>query len=159
VLVMMLASAQLQAISRRRVGTDIPKIILHLYERCEVHDLFLPLLQGFSHKEEARWLEGKRTDLMNYELHEIEQNGGGLKEITSFVEQQVNIAMKLTDTEIKSYLLILEKINIDNHHAFDKQLLKLYDKLGIPRVNINNFNQGSKAMVFNGEVNDSTIIN
>ena len=57
------------------------------------------------------------------------------------------------------YLLILEKINIDNHHAFDKQLLKLYDKLGIPRVNINNFNQGSKAMVFNGEVNDSTIIN
>ena len=159
VLVMMLASAQLQAISRRRVGTDIPKIILHLYERCEDHDLFLPLLQGFSHKEEARWLEGKRTDLMNYELHEIEQNGGGLKEITSFVEQQVNIAMKLTDTEIKSYLLILEKINIDNHHAFDKQLLKLYDKLGIPRVNINNFNQGSKAMVFNGEVNDSTIIN
>ena len=159
VLVMMLASVQLQAISKRRVGADIRKIILHLYERCEGHDLFFPLLQGFSHKEEARWLEGKRTDLMNYELHEIEQNGGGLKEITSFVEQQVNIAMKLTDTEIKSYLLILEKINIDNHHAFDKQLLKLYDKLGIPRVNINNFNQGSKAMVFNGEVNDSTIIN
>lgn len=159
VLVMMLASVQLQAISKRRVGADIPKIILHLYKRCEGHDLFFYLLQGFSHKEEARWLEGKRTDLMEYELREIEQNGGGLKEITSFVEQQVNIAMKLTDTEIKSYLLILEKINIDNHHAFDKQLLKLYDKLGIPRVNINNFNQGSKAMVFNGEVNDSTIIN
>ena len=73
VLVMMLASVQLQAISKRRVGADIPKIILHLYKRCEGHDLFFYLLQGFSHKEEARWLEGKRTDLMNYELHEIEQ--------------------------------------------------------------------------------------
>ena len=161
VLVMMLASVQLQAISKRRVGADIRKIILHLYERCEGHDLFFPLLQGFSHKEEARWLEGKRTDLMNYELREIETEGGGLEEKTAFVKEQVDVVLKLNNPRItESYLTVLGNLNVSNNHAFDEQILRLYDKLGVQSISItnNHYAEGSNNQVFNGMIKDSSII-
>lgn len=161
ILVMMLASAQLQAISKSRVGANIPKIILYLYERCEGHDLFLPLLQGFSHKEEALWLEGKRTDLMKYELQEIEMNGGGSEEKTAFVEEQVKVVLNLNNPRItESFLTVLGNLNIKNNHAFDGQIQRLYEKLSVQNISItnNNYGEGSNNQVFNGNINDSSII-
>lgn len=131
ILVMMLASVQLQAISKRRVGADIPKIIRYIYERCESHALFFPLLQGFSHKEEARWLEGKRIDLMKYELREIEKEGGGSMEIKQFLDSLVDCSDKFDPETIKGNLLFLNRYNIDHQHAFDKEILSLFEKLGI----------------------------
>ena len=160
-LVVMLASVQLQAIGRRHVGANIPKIILRLYERYGSHDLFLPLLQGFSHKEEARWLEGKRTDLMNYELLEIEMNGGGTEEKTAFVQEQVDVVLELNNPKItESCLTVLGNLNIKHNHAFDGQILRLYEKLGVPKISItnNHYAEGSNNQVFNGMIKDSSII-
>ena len=66
-LVMMLATALLQARSKLQGGTDFKKIILHIYERWNDHELFLPLLGLFADKE-AALLESKRIDLYTYEL-------------------------------------------------------------------------------------------
>jgi len=160
-LVVMLASVQLQAISRRHVSANIAQIILHLYKRYGSHDLFLPLLQGFSHKEEARWLEGKRTDLMNYELRDIERNGGGKEEKTAFVQEQVDVVLELNNPKItESCLTVLGNLNIKHNHSFDGQILRLYEKLGVPKISItnNHYAEGSNNQVFNGMIKDSSII-
>ena len=159
-LVTMLATVQMQAMSKLRVGVDFRKIILHIYQRWQDHELFVPLLQGFSRKEEARWLEGKRTNLLEYELREIEVEGGGLLEKTAFVEEQVAVVLTLEPTDIKSFLLILEKLNVSNNHAFDEQILRLYDKLGVQSISItnNHYAEGSNNQVFNGMIKDSSII-
>ena len=65
--VMMLATALLQAQSKLQGGTDYKKIILRIYERWNDHELFLPLLEQFAAKEEAL-LESRKIDLYTYEL-------------------------------------------------------------------------------------------
>ena len=53
-LIMTLATAQLQARSKKCVGIDIRKIILHIYERLDGHDLLWPLIEQMTDKEEYR---------------------------------------------------------------------------------------------------------
>lgn len=130
-IVTMVATAQMQARSKRQVGTDFERIILNIYKRWNDHELFSPLLNGFAQKEEKRWLEGKRTNLLDYELQEIELEGGGIEEIKKLFEDFVGYADKMGETTIKEVLLFLERYNLDHNHAYDKELLALYDKLGI----------------------------
>ncbi len=134
--VMMLATAQLQARSRQQAGTDVRKIILRIYERWNDHELFLPLLEQFADKEEALWLQGKRFDLLNYEMQEIELRGGGSEDIRQLFEDFVGYSDKMPLGTIKELLLFLERYNIDHNHAYDKELLVLFEKLGIKSTTI-----------------------
>lgn len=135
-LVMMLATAQLQARSKRMVGTDIKKIILHIYERWNDHELFLPLLEQFANKEEALWLQGKRFDLLNYELKEIQLEGGGSEEIRQLFEDMIAYSDKMDQEAIKSILMFLSRYNIDHNHAYDKEVTALFDKYGIKSTTV-----------------------
>lgn len=134
--VMMLATAQLQARSKQQVEIDFKKIILRIYERWNDHELFLPLLDQFANKEEALWLQGKRFDLLNYELQEIELSGGGSEDIRRLFEDFVGYSDKMLPETIKELLLFLERYNLDHNHTYDKELLALFDKLGIKSTTI-----------------------
>jgi len=138
ILVMMLASAQLQARSKQIVGKDIRKIILRIFERWNDHKLFLPLLEQFANKEEDLWLQGKRFDLLNYELQEIKQEGGGSEEIRKLFEYMVTSSDAMDKETIKGNLLVLNRFNIEHHHAYDKEILDLYDKFGIKSTTLQN---------------------
>lgn len=135
-LIMTLATAQLQARSKKCVGIDIRKIIFHIYERLDGHDLLWPLIEQMTNKEDARWLEGKKTNLLNYELQEIKQDGGGSEEIKQLFADMVDCSDKMDKETIKGNLLFLNRYNIDHNHAYDKEVIALFDKFGIKSTTI-----------------------
>ena len=135
-LIMTLATAQLQARSKKCVGIDIRKIIFRIYERLDGHDLLWPLIEQMTNKEDARWLEGKKTNLLNYELQEIKQDGGGSEEIKQLFADMVECSDKMDKETIKGNLLFLNRYNIDHNHAYDKEVIALFDKFGIKSTTI-----------------------
>ena len=135
-LIMALATAQLQARSKKCVGIDIRKIILHIFERLDGHDLLWPLIEQMTDKEDARWLEGKKTNLLNYELQEIKQDGGGSEEIKQLFADMVDCSDKMDKETIKGNLLFLNRYNIDHNHVYDKEVIALFDKFGIKSTTI-----------------------
>ena len=153
-LIAVLAALQMQAMSKRCVGQDLRKAIMHIFERYGDHELFLPLVEQWTKKEEARWMEGKKTNLLDYELQEIKFDGGGVAEMKGFVDEYVRATLKLTEAEIRSNLLTLGFINMEYGHVFDEQLKKLFDKLDMNIKEVHNhFEAGSSNQVFNAEVN------
>ena len=130
-LIAVLTALQMTALSKRHVGTDFKGAITHIFERYGDHELFLPLVEQWAKKEEKRWMEGKKTDLLDYELQEIRLEGGGSEEIRSLLESMVAYSDKMDEDSIKGNLLFLCRYNIDHHHAYNKELISLFEKLGI----------------------------
>lgn len=131
ILILMLASAQMQAQSKRTPDIDIKSIILRIYERCSDHELFLPLLEQFAAKEEARWMADKRTNLLDYELQEIKLEGGNIEEVKNIFESFVNYSDQVDKDSIKGNLLVLNLYNIEHNHAYDEAIKALYAKIGL----------------------------
>ena len=101
-----------------------------------------------AYKEESRWLEGKKTDLLNYELHEIEIEGGGSEEIGHLFEDFIGYSDKMGENTIKELLLFLVKYNINHNNAYNKEINALYEKLGIKSSTVQNIHE----MVLNKNV-------
>ena len=135
-LIMALATAQLQARSKKCVGIDIRKIIFHIFERLDGNDLLWPLIEQMTDKEDARWLEGKKTILLDYELQEITLDGGGSEEIKQLFADMVDCSDKMDKETIKGNLLFLNRYNIDHNHVYDKEVIALFDKFGIKSTTI-----------------------
>ena len=136
ILILMLASTQMQALSKRKTDTDVKPIILRIYERCSDHKMFLPLLEQFADKEEARWMADKRTNLLNYELQEIRSEGGGIEEVRNLFDSFVNYSDQMDKEIIKGNLLVLNLYNIEQNHAYDEAIKALYAKLGIKSTTV-----------------------
>lgn len=152
-LVMTVATLMMQARSKRCVGNDISKVILLIFERLNDHNRFMPLLERFAHKEEQRWIEGKRADLLNYELKEIELDGGGMQEKTMVVSEITDAALNLSNEEVRGVLVSLVSVNNKYDHKFDEQIDRLLEKLGITQSEIHNhFEKDSHCQVFNDKV-------
>ncbi len=130
-LVLALSAALLQAISKKRTDFNPKPIIFRIYERLDGQELLWPLIEQMTDKEEARWLEGKKTNLLDYELQEIMLSGGGSDEIRQLFESMVNSSDKFDQETIKGQLLFLCRYNIDHNHAYDNEIILLFEKLGI----------------------------
>lgn len=152
-LIAVLAALQMTTLSKRHVGTDFKGAITHIFERYGDHELFLPLVEQWAKKEEKRWMEGKKTDLLDYELREIRLEGGGLEKVKEFIDKYIQASLSLTPSEIRSTLIVLSSLNQDYHHAFDEHIAALCKKLGVsPREIHNHFEKDSHCQVFNDEV-------
>lgn len=152
-LILVLATVQLQALNKKYANIDIRKIILQIFEHLDGHELMWPLIEKMTNKEDARWLEGKKTNLLDYELQEIKLDGGGLKEVKAFMNKYTQATLALTPDEIRSTLIVLGGLNLEYNHAFDKHIALLCDKLGIVPSEIHNhFEKESGCQVFNGPV-------
>ena len=152
-LIAVLAALQMTTLSKRHVGTDFKGAITHIFERYGDHELFLPLVEQWAKKEEKRWMEGKKTDLLDYELREIRLEGGGLEKVKEFIDKYIQASLSLTPSEIRSSLIVLSSLNQDYHHAFDEHIAALCKKLGVsPREIHNHFEKDSHCQVFNDEV-------
>lgn len=130
-LITMLATALFQAQSKRNDSIDFKPIILRIYERWNDHELFFPLLEQFAEKEEERWLQGKRFNLLDYEIQEIELEGGGIEEVRNLFENFLNYSDQMDKETIKGNLLLLNLYNIEHNHAYDEVIKAIYAKLGI----------------------------
>lgn len=130
-LIMSVATVQLQAISKQRVGIDFKKIIFRIFERLDNHELLWPLIEQMTNKEEERWLQGKRFNLLDYEIQEIELTGGGIAEVRNLFENFLNYSDQVDKETIKGNLLLLNLYNIEHNHAYDEVIKAIYAKLGI----------------------------
>lgn len=130
-LIMSMATVQLQAISKQHVGIDFKKIIFRIFERLDNHELLWPLIEQMTNKEEERWLQGKRFNLLDYEIQEIELTGGGIAEVRNLFENFLNYSDQVDKDTIKGNLLLLNLYNIEHNHAYDEVIKAIYAKLGI----------------------------
>ena len=130
-LIMSVATVQLQAICKQRVGIDFKKIIFRIFERLDNHELLWPLIEQMTNKEEERWLQGKRFNLLDYEIQEIELTGGGIAEVRNLFENFLNYSDLVDKDTIKGNLLLLNLYNIEHNHAYDEVIKAIYAKLGI----------------------------
>lgn len=130
-LIMSMATVQLQAISKQRVDIDFKKIIFRIFERLDNHELLWPLIEQMTNKEEERWLQGKRFNLLDYEIQEIELTGGGIAEVRNLFENFLNYSDQVDKDTIKGNLLLLNLYNIEHNHAYDEVIKAIYAKLGI----------------------------
>ena len=140
--VMMMATALLQARSKRQIGTDFKNIILRIYERWNDHELFFPLLEQFADKEEARWLEGKKTDLLTYELSCIDidvQVEDGNTIVTAIVDS----ASGLSPDGMQYVENSLSEVNDKYGHRYQAELDRLREarrKKSVSNINIDRVN-------------------
>lgn len=148
ILIMAVATVLLQAVGKYNSGLDSRIIINRIFERLDGNELFLPFFNQMAYKEESRWLEGKKTDLLNYELHEIEIEGGGSEEIGHLFEDFIGYSDKMGENTIKELLLFLVKYNINHNNAYNKEINALYEKLGIKSSTVQNIHE----MVLNKNV-------
>ena len=139
--VMMLATAQLQARSKQQVGTDFKKIILHIYERWNDHELFFPLLGQFSDKE-LSLLEHKKIDLLTYELSCIDIDNQ-VVDGKSIVTAIVDAALGLSTDGLQHVENTLSEVNDKFGHRYQKELDRLREarkKKSVSNINIDRVN-------------------
>lgn len=125
-----LSSKQGQAPGRLLEKSNLKSVILCIMKRWCHHELFDALLDEGCKKEEARLAEGKRADLLHYELMEWEREEGENPDaMRQFINQLLTPAYGRSVETIKEMLLSLNRYNIEHHHLFDVPLLELYKRL------------------------------
>lgn len=125
-----LSSKQGQAPGRLLEKSNLKSVILCIMKRWCHHELFDALLDEGCKKEEARLAEGKRADLLHYELMEWEREEGDNPDaMRQFINQLLTPAYGRSVETIKEMLLSLNRYNIEHRHLFDVPLLELYKRL------------------------------
>ena len=127
----MVATAIMCAVRNRNSAFDYRFAIIHIYTRWNDHALLAPMLQAAARKEEARWMEGKKTDLLTCELKETLHDNGNLDEAKAVVSDIVDNCMGLTAESIERIMLPLMAANDQHDHAFDEQINRLKERLNI----------------------------
>ena len=130
-IISVLAACLISAQRVSRPESDRKFAVLHILTRWDEHPLLDPMLQAAARKEEARWMEGKKTDLLTCELEEIERCGEGEAAVREVFEYFVGMSASVGENTIKENLLILNKYNNDHGHKYQPYIDALYEKLGI----------------------------
>lgn len=138
-LVEMMAASMLTALTAGREKSaakagqrvaNLTPVIRHIISRWCDHELFTALLEEGCKKEEERFADGKRNDLLHYELMEMEREGdGGTEEMRQLIKQMLSPAFGRSVETIKETLLLLNRYNIENQHVLDAPLIELYKRL------------------------------
>lgn len=137
-IITMLASGILHAVGAHQAGFESKEVIKAIYSRWCDHRLFYAFLDGGAEKEQARWQEGKRTNLLEYELAEIERNGEGEEAVRMMLRDFVTMAEHLDTESIKALLLCMNNYNIEHCHKYDAEIKDLYDILNQKSITLLN---------------------
>lgn len=115
------AFAKAHAVDKAHAVSGYNEVVMAILVRWNDHPLFMPLLSGAAHKEEERFAQNKRNDLLRYELELAADEGK--EAVRDFVE-----TAKETDVEcIKSILFVLGKLNVARGNMYDSEYNDLYD--------------------------------
>lgn len=141
--ILTVASLQILALSKRKIGANYREVVLRILEYLDGYDQLMPLVEQMARKEEARWVEGKKSDLLNYELQQIVLEGGGSEDVRQLFEDFVGFADNTDTQSIKEALTFLNWYNHHHNHSYDKEISTLYEILGIKsktRLDIKEYN-------------------
>lgn len=130
-IISMVATAIMCAVKNNHATFDYKFAIMHIYTRWNDHALFTPILQAAARKEETRWMEGKKTDLLTCEMNETLHDNDNIDDARAVVSDIVDNCMSLTAGSIEKIMLPLMATNDQHDHAFDEQIDRLKGILNI----------------------------
>lgn len=123
-LILIVASLQIHALSKRKIGANYHEVVLKILEYLDGYDQLMPLVEQMARKEESRWMEGKKSDLLNYELQCLAEDDSidGQTVVTSIVDAA---SEGLSSDAILSIETVLSEINDRYSHRYQSDLDRL----------------------------------
>lgn len=113
----------IKAYAKARALPVCDEVVMGVFMRWNDHPLFMLLLKGAARKEERRFAEDKRNDLLRYELEQAAGEPDGKQAVREIVE-----TTKEMDVEcIKSILFVLGKLNVAHGNMYESEYNDLYD--------------------------------
>lgn len=109
---------------------------------CQKYNDFTSLLRKFDKKEQSRWFENKRVNLLKYELASIEKTDSPMDSKT-LVTSVVDSAIGLSVAGMEHVEVALSEVNDKTGHCFDSELQRLREerkKKSVPSINIEKLN-------------------
>lgn len=120
-IISIVACVIIKAFAKAHAASGYDEVVMAILMRWNDHPLFMPMLSGAARKEEERFAQNKRNDLLRYELELAADDGK--EAVRDFVE-----TAKETDVEcIKSILFVLGKLNVAHGNMYDSEYNDLYD--------------------------------
>lgn len=126
VIVGMIAAAIINANGSSR-NRDITPIVLPIFRRWGGHRLCIPILEAMQIKEEKRWMEGKRTNLLSCTLEETTSEGE--EEVEDLLQNFLDDCDMWEPTTFKDFFLTLSKYNADHENRYQSHIDALKEKL------------------------------
>lgn len=126
VIVGMIAAAIINANGSSR-NRDITPIVLPIFRRWGGHRLCIPILEAMQIKEEKRWMEGKRTNLLSCTLEETTREGE--EEVEDLLQNFLDDCDMWEATTFKDFFLTLSKYNADHENRYQSHIDALKEKL------------------------------
>ena len=130
-LFMMVATGVFCAVGKKYKGVDADAVIRIIYDRWVDHPLFLPMLDICAKKEQEKWLEGKKTNLLTCELESMKTDGTTEAEVSDFLHPFLQQVCEYSDDTIEKVLNPLRDLNEQYSGKFDKEVILLKRKLGV----------------------------
>lgn len=115
------ACAIIKAYAKAHATSVYDEVVMAVLMRWNDHPLFFTMLQGAARKEERRFAEDKRNNLLRYELEQAAAEG----EVS--VREMVAYAKEMDAESIKVILFMLGKANVDHGNMYDSEYNDLYD--------------------------------
>jgi hypothetical protein len=121
-LILSLSFVKLSAL--RETKDNAEKVARALVGFCQEYDGFTDLLKQLLKKEQERWLDSKRIDLLTYELRCIPQevpSTDGLTVVNSIVDASLDLSVE----GMQHIENVLSEVNDQNGHQYQKELNRL----------------------------------
>ncbi len=110
---------------------DADAVMKVIFQRWIDHPLFLQLLGICAKKEQKRWMEGKKTNLLTCELESMKTDGTTASEARDFLHPFLQQVCAYLDTTIEMVLNPLRDLNELYSGVLDKEVDLLKRKLGV----------------------------
>lgn len=134
-LIMMVATGVFWAVGKKYKGVDADAVIRIIYDRWVDHPLFFPMLDICAKKEQKKWLEGKKTNLLTCELESMKTDGTTEAEARDFLHPFLQQVCAYPDETIERVLNPLRDLNEMHSGMFDEEVNMLKRKLGVRNYN------------------------
>lgn len=134
-LIMMVATGVFCAVGKKYKGFDADAVIMIIFNRWGDHPLFFPMLDICAKKEQKKWLEGKKTNLLTCELESMKTDGTTEAEAKDFLHPFLQQVCAYPDETIERVLNPLRDLNEMHSGMFDEEVNMLKRKLGVRNYN------------------------
>ena len=124
-IISIVACVIIKAYAKARALPVCDEVVMGVFMRWNDHPLFMLMLKGAARKEERRFAEDKRNDLLRYELEQAA--GEGKEAVRDAVRSFVDIAGNIGSDATTQLLLVLSRFNDDNGHEYQKEVDELYE--------------------------------
>lgn len=126
---LILAITYVKLSAMRRTKDSAEEVMRALVGFCQEYDGFTTFLDSLFRREADRWMEGKRVDLLTYELRCLSTDS--TPEGRELVRELVDSCNKYTPDTMENVLNVLRDINDTNNHIFDDEVSRLREMINL----------------------------